>query len=745
MTDEIGTMSIVKVEDREIARKELNSHVGPVILVPLYGAYDDAIQCFESILRTTSSNVPLLIIEDCSGDVRAVDVIEKLTNINGRKIVVLMHSVNTGFIGSCNDGFYIANRNDVIVVNSDVVVTAGWFEGLCQAAHSSNLVATVTSLTNYGTAVSIPLRNISSPQLPGSLTPEGAAQKVRDMSLKLYPTLPTAIGHCMYIRRVALDVVGDFDTVFGKGYSEEVDFSQRAVRAGFKHICADDVFVYHRGGGSFGNEMSEIQLKNDFIVRSRYPWYEHWVDRTINDWYSPLSVALKRASIALVGLTVAIDGRCLGPILTGTQQNVLETVKTLCRNDAIGLVNLYVSGGLPAYADTELHNLPKLKILEASNTPHDARMKSDIAYRPYQVSSSSDIEWLRARGHWMVINQLDVIAFNNASYFPSYKEWLEYRRLTALSLNCADGVTYISEHAQKEVHAEGLSDPQKVEKVVYCGTDFVPIEGAVAPQQLSKVKVPFVVVLGASYHHKNRGLALQTFAEMRRRGWVGKLVLVGPTPPTGNSLGTEALEFLTDPSLREDVIQIGSIAENEKAWLLRNSCLLLYPTTVEGFGLVPFEASAYGLPTLSSRQGSLDEVLPRDIPTITDFLPQQIADQAMAIINDPKLGEKIVTSIRNQSAQFNWKDTGSRLVDVFTEVISRPPVRTVGILGEDRRVVTSMAITNDAILKEPDFHVPKQPGKIVQSGKSFPLLKKVISKNESRRQAFLRRMINKTR
>jgi hypothetical protein len=79
------------------------------------------------------------------------------------------------------------------------------------------------------------------------------------------------------------------------------------------------------------------------------------------------------------------------------------------------------------------------------------------------------------------------------------------------------------------------------------------------------------------------------------------------------------------------------------------------------------------------------------------------------------------------------------------EVTSRPPVRTVGILGEDRRVVTSMAITNDAVLKEPDFHVPKQPGKFVSSGQKFPLLKRIISKDGSRRQAFLRRVINKMR
>ena len=115
-------------------------------------------------------------------------------------------------------------------------------------------------------------------------------------------------------------------------------------------------------------------------------------------------------------------------------------------------------------------------------------------------------------------------------------------------------------------------------------------------------------------------------------------------------------------------------------------------------------------------------------------MPQQIADQALAIINDPKLGEKIVTSIKSQSAQFNWKDTGNRLVDVFMEVTSRPPVRTVGIFGEDRRVVMSMAL-----------HMPKQPGKFVMSGQKHPLLKRIISKDGSRRQAFLRRVIHKMR
>src|SRR5436305_1969871 len=93
-------------------------------------------------------------------------------------------------------------------------------------------VVTATPLTNHGTIVSLPHRNVPSSALPGGIEVDEAARRVRDGAAHTHPRLPTAIGHCMYVRRSALELVGPFDLAFSPGYGEEVDFSQRCVLTG---------------------------------------------------------------------------------------------------------------------------------------------------------------------------------------------------------------------------------------------------------------------------------------------------------------------------------------------------------------------------------------------------------------------------------------------------------------------------------------------------------------------------------
>jgi GT2 family glycosyltransferase len=57
----------------------------------------------------------------------------------------------------------------------------------------------------------------------------------------------------MYLRRAALDAIGDFDAeTFGRGYGEENDWCMRSSAAGWKHVLCDDAFVAHLGNASFG-------------------------------------------------------------------------------------------------------------------------------------------------------------------------------------------------------------------------------------------------------------------------------------------------------------------------------------------------------------------------------------------------------------------------------------------------------------------------------------------------------------
>ena len=86
--------------------------------------------------------------------------------------------------------------------------------------------------------------------------------------------LPTAVGFCMYIRRACLDQVGYFDArIFPRGYGEENEFCLRAAEVGFKHLLAGDVFVYHRGGVSFGAEAKALCAEAERKILERYPHY----------------------------------------------------------------------------------------------------------------------------------------------------------------------------------------------------------------------------------------------------------------------------------------------------------------------------------------------------------------------------------------------------------------------------------------------------------------------------------------
>ena len=160
---------------------------------------------------------------------------------------------------------------DVVIVNSDTVVPAGWLERLRAAAYSDGLVATASTLSNHGTILSVPDRDRPSPLPPPGLSITETDDRIARASPRLYPRIPTGVGHCLYIRRSALELVGEFDEAFSPGYGEEVDFSQRCLARGLWHVVADDLYVYHRGAGTFGTLQSERQLANEAELNRRYP------------------------------------------------------------------------------------------------------------------------------------------------------------------------------------------------------------------------------------------------------------------------------------------------------------------------------------------------------------------------------------------------------------------------------------------------------------------------------------------
>ncbi len=660
-----------------------------VVCVPVYGGVDVFAQCMRALLAHTPPHAPILVADDASPDPAVRALVDELGQLRStaHRLLYLRQPGNVGFVCNANTVFAVVHPADVVIVNSDCVVSSGWFEALRSAAYSNTRVATASALTNSGTIVSVPNRNQPAPNLPQDWSLEEAASEVRRHSPRLRPQIPTAVGHCLWIRRSALELVGGFDEAFSPGYEEEVDFSQRCVLHGLSHVVADDALVLHYGGASFGMSGASQALRRDHhaVIQSRYPYYDRWVAEAESDEQGPLTRAIGAAARAFRGLSVTIDGRILTRFLTGSQVHVLELIAALHAEGSIGL-RVLTPPDLGEYASMLFARMPSVALLPVAEVRRGVEV-SDVVHRPFQVSSPADLDVLRMVGRRLIVTQQDLIAYHNPSYHRSPEAWMAHRRLTRTALSATDQVLFFSRHAAKEALAEDLVDQPRVH-VAHLGTDHV-LAGLTPdprpPRGADRIgEKPFLLCLGTDFRHKNRLFALKLLASLHERhGWRGMLVFAGAHVAHGSSAGEEAIFLASHPDLAEDVLDLAAVDEPGKAWLQQHANAIVYPTTFEGFGLVPFEAAEAGLPCLFAPETSLAEMLPSSAALLVSWDPQQSADQVAPVLDPGEARDRHVALLRAAGARLTWRRTAERVLDVY-RTAAEGKARQASVLALDQ-------------------------------------------------------------
>jgi glycosyltransferase involved in cell wall biosynthesis len=646
-----------------------------VVCVPLYGAHEHFVGALRSFLAHTPIDIRLLIADDASPDGRSEGLVRELeaTGTIEHELLYLRHERNGGFPANVNAAFKAAAPADVVILNSDCVVAAGWLEGLRDAAYCDSNVATATALTNHGSILSVPDRGQPRSQLPQDWSLDQAAAAVMARSPRLRPRLPTAVGHCMYVRRSALELVGDFDLAFTPGYGEEVDFSQRCLRSGLAHVAADEVLVLHHGGGSFSVDGAEnaARARHEELLATRYPYYHDVVAAFDNDPSGPLSRSLNAAARAIRGLSVVVDARILIGTLTGTQLHVLELIGALARRDDVSLTAL-IPPDVGGYARGVLEQFPDVELITVRGNPRVPPKldTADVVHRPFQVSSVDDLTFLATLGERLVVTHQDLISYRNPSYFRSPRKWADYRRLTRRALAIADRVLFFSAHARDDTLAENLVEPHRA-SVVHIGVDHAlaklehvprPPRGA---QQLPD-DAELMLCIGTDFRHKNRVFALRLLDELQQQhGWDGWLVFAGPRVEVGSSAPDEDQLLAFRSRVAGRTLDVAAVSEAEKAWLLGRARLVVYPTVYEGFGLVPFEAAARGVPCLWAKGTSLSEILPDAAAGIVPWDPVQSAVHALSLLRDEAARSENLEAIRTAAAALTWEATAERLVEVY--------------------------------------------------------------------------------
>lgn len=253
----------------------------PVIIVPIFNAYEALDICLASLLKTLPATTRVLLADDASTDPRVPDLLRQFKQRANFHVDIARRETNLGFPANCNAAFKEAGDSDVLLLNSDTIFTSGCLEKISRCALNDPRIATITPWSNNAEICSFPKFCENNP-LPDNLELMAeAAALIKSADL---PELPTAMGFCMWIRRAALSQCGNFDAeTFGRGYGEENDFCRRVAALGWRNVMCVDAYVAHSGSASFGPIGMGPGGDNLQRLLVRWPDYHEQVARFILD------------------------------------------------------------------------------------------------------------------------------------------------------------------------------------------------------------------------------------------------------------------------------------------------------------------------------------------------------------------------------------------------------------------------------------------------------------------------------
>ena len=243
------------------------------VVIPVYRGVAETRSCIESVLvAPTTTPREVIVIDDHSPEPELPPWLAGLAA--ERRITLLTHAENRGFVASVNEGMALHGDRDVVLLNSDTEVAAGWLDRLAACVRRDAAIGTITPFSTNATICSYP-RNHGPNAMPAGETTASLDRAFAAANAERSADIPTAVGFCMYITRHCLHRVGPFDhDRYGEGYGEEVDFCMRAARRGFRNVIAADVFVHHVGEVSFAGSGAERRQKAQAMVDALYPEFQ---------------------------------------------------------------------------------------------------------------------------------------------------------------------------------------------------------------------------------------------------------------------------------------------------------------------------------------------------------------------------------------------------------------------------------------------------------------------------------------
>jgi GT2 family glycosyltransferase len=196
-----------------------------------------------SIRERTTTPYEIIIVDNGS----TPETVARVRALGGPDLRIIENDRNHGFAHGCNQGMAAARGTHVVLLNNDVVVSAGWLEALL-AAHRRDPRVGISAPRSNRVAGHQQISEGRYADLDEMVAfASDRAQRYKNV---VYST-NRVIGFCMCISRTVIDEVGGIDPRYDIGNFEDDDYCVRVRAAGYRIVVCEDAFIHHFGNVSF--------------------------------------------------------------------------------------------------------------------------------------------------------------------------------------------------------------------------------------------------------------------------------------------------------------------------------------------------------------------------------------------------------------------------------------------------------------------------------------------------------------
>jgi glycosyltransferase involved in cell wall biosynthesis len=241
-----------------------------------------------------------------------------------------------------------------------------------------------------------------------------------------------------------------------------------------------------------------------------------------------------------------------------------------------------------------------------------------------------------------------------------------FRRIVG-HLRKADRLIAVSQFTADDVH-RFLGVPADRIRVIPNGVD--PVRRSPPSERTTPVDSALgerdsclrVLAVGSTQRRKNLELLPPIFEAMSGLGASPTLVRVGEKLP--HDLRRKLVRVLGESRL----VELGTISAEELQRVYQRVDVLVFPSTLEGFGLPLLEAMAAGCPVVSSDAASLPEVGGDAALYFDPSDSDQAAQQILRVHTDSHLRNTMIALGRQRSEMYSWDRHLEGVLGVYREV-----------------------------------------------------------------------------